>query len=154
MKYSIVLIVVVLVIMLLIRGFRKKVGVRTVTHVANSDTENEPRDFLQQAGSIFRSPKPLAVLLQESEADVIQQMIELLKSPNTMARKAAAYALGQIGKRDFLPILEQAATREQAKGVREAMEASLVAIQRLSSEDGHSELERRRMIDNVYYGRG
>ena len=42
---------------------------------------------------------------------------------------------------------------ETVKGVKEAMEACYVAIQMAPSDKGYKELQRRQIIDDVYYNR-
>lgn len=113
--------------------------------------DNEPRDFIERANNWFSVP--LRELLESNRADVIAKLIHIMETGANMDRKAAAYALGQIGDSDLIQPLESAISRESVKGVREAMEASYVALQKAPADQGHNELARRKIIDDVYYNR-
>jgi len=70
-----------------------------------------------------------------------------------MERKHAAFSLGQIGDPSTLHDLETALARESISGVRDALGASVTALKMTSSDKGYTELERRRVIQDVYAGR-
>lgn len=80
---------------------------------------------------------------------------ELLNSGIPMSptiRKAAAYALGQIGDSATVAALVSRLNIERAAGVREAIIAAISAIN-LAPDPEYSQLDRRKIIEDVYYGR-
>lgn len=117
-----------------------------------------PRDYIGEATStIFGDKVPLAELLETEPDQVIENLLRALNYeeglPSTMIRKGAAYALGQIGDEETLDDLRQRHEREQAPGVQEALVASMTAIKLAPAGAGHSQLERRQIIEDVYNGR-
>jgi HEAT repeat protein len=69
-----------------------------------------------------------------------------------MIRKAAAYALGQIGEPRSMKQLREFYENESADDVRDAMVASMTAI-KLAPTPVHSQLDRRQIIEDVYNNR-
>jgi HEAT repeat protein len=69
-----------------------------------------------------------------------------------MIRKAAAYALGQIGEPKSMNQLRQFFENESADGVRDAMLASMTAI-KLAPAPQNTQTERRQIIEDVYKNR-
>jgi|GEM_PF-5800203 len=117
-----------------------------------------PRDYLRVATStIFGDKVPLAELLETEPGQVIGNLLRALNHeeglPSTMIRKDAAYALGQIGDEKTLDDLRERYEKEQAPGVKEALVASMTAINLAPAGAGHSQLERRQIIEDVYNGR-
>lgn len=124
-----------------------------------SERENSmPRDYLREATStIFGDKVPLAELLETEPEQVIGNLLRALNYeeglPSTMIRKGAAYALGQIGDEDTLDYLRERYEIEEAPGVKEALVASMTAINLAPAGAGYSQLERRQIIQDVYEGR-
>ena len=127
----------------------------------NPSSESEkpmPRDYIREATStIFGDKVPLAELLKTEPGQVIGNLLRALNYeeglPSTMIRKGAAYALGQIGDEETLDDLKERYEREQAPGVKDALVASMTAINLAPAGSGHSQLERRQIIEDVYNGR-
>lgn len=116
----------------------------------NSDN---PRDFLALASSWFSAPRPLGELLKVEPEQVESELRRFLNSESIMDRKTAVYAIGQVGSASFEPLLERFLMQEQVRGVREAAQAALVAVRQAPAERGYSEVDRCRIIDQVYYRR-
>ncbi|HYP29562.1 MAG TPA: HEAT repeat domain-containing protein [Blastocatellia bacterium] len=125
------------------------------------DSEEErpmPRDYIREATStIFGDKVPLAELLETEPGQVVGNLLRALNYeeglPSTIIRKGAAYALGQIGYEGTLDDLRERYGREQAPGVKDALVASMTAIKLAPDGEGHSQLERRQIIEDVYNGR-
>jgi len=116
-----------------------------------------PRDYLAEAQDIiFGNKVPLAQLLETEPDKVVGNLLFAIeRSPGgmkAMIRKAAAYALGQIGEPKSMKQLRGYYEDEPAPGVKEAMEASMTAI-KLAPTPAHSQSERRQIIEDVYNGR-
>ena len=116
-----------------------------------------PRDYLAEAEDIiFGNKVPLAKLLETEPDKVVGNLLFAIKrspgSMKSMIRKAAAYALGQIGEPKSMSQLREFYEDEPAEGVKEAMVASMTAI-KLAPTPTHSQLERRQIIEDVYNGR-
>jgi hypothetical protein len=121
------------------------------------------RDYVAEASSILRRGDPMSglgpqgssleSLVAQNRAQAIQLLLQLLQSGNGTFRKNAAFALGQIGDPVVVEALEQQKGRESARGNIEAIDAALVTLRTIPLSSGSSELDRRRMIDNVYEGR-
>jgi tetratricopeptide (TPR) repeat protein len=102
-------------------------------HVSSAQGTPMPRDYIEEATStIFGDKVPLARLLETEPGQVIGNLLRALNYeeglPSTMIRKGAAYALGQIGHEEILNDLRDRYNREQAPGVKEALVASITAI--------------------------
>ena len=115
------------------------------------------RDYLEEASSILRTPAPFADLLKTNPDQVLGNLVNALGYnqglSSTMLRKAAAYALGQIGDSRTMVQLRQRYQDEQADGVRDALVASMTAIKLAPAESGHSQSDRCQIIGDVYDGR-
>jgi tetratricopeptide (TPR) repeat protein len=117
-----------------------------------------PRDYIREATStIFGEKVLIAELLKTEPGQVIGNLLRALNHEeglqSAMIRKSAAYALGQIGAEETLDYLRDRHEREQASGVKEALVASMTAINLAPAGAGHSQLERRQIIENVNNGR-
>src|ERR1039458_4756607 len=124
---------------------------------------DELRDFIAEAGAILRrgdpmsglsaQAAPLQELVAQNRSQAIGLLIQLLQSGNGTYRKNAAFALGQIGDPVAIqPLIEQKGN-ESARGNIEAIDAALVTLRTIPLASTSSELERRRMVDDVYEGR-
>jgi hypothetical protein len=116
-----------------------------------------PRDYLEEASDIiFGNKVPLTTLLESEPDKVIGNLLGVIKRAQgemqAMIRKAAAFALGQIGEPKSMKQLREFYDGEDADGVKEAMVASMTAI-KLAPTPIHSESERRQIIEDVYHGR-
>lgn len=124
-------------------------------------TEEEtamPRDYLREATStIFQDKISLTELLEVEPDRVIGNLLRALNYEqglsSTMIRKGAAYSLGQIGEAAVLEKLRERYEIELAPGVKDALLASMTAIKLAPADAGHSQLERRQIIQDVYEGR-
>lgn len=115
------------------------------------------RDYLVEASSvIFGNKVSLTELVESDHHQVVGNLLYVLeKSPGemqAMRRKAAAYALGQIGEPKSMTQLKGYFMDERAPGVREAMLASMTAI-KTAPTPTYSQVERREIIEDVYNGR-
>jgi hypothetical protein len=115
------------------------------------------RDYLQEASSvIFKDAVSLASLLDSNPDGVVGNLLHVIATAQgTMGppiRKAAAYALGQIGESRSVKQLRGFYDKERADGVRDAMRASLTAI-KLAPAPGHSQMERCQIIEDVCHDR-
>ena len=115
------------------------------------------RDYLQEASSvIFKVSVSLGTLLDTEPDTVVGNLLGVVATAQGMMgptlRKAAAYALGQIGEPRSVRQLREFYDQEPADGVREAMRASLTAI-KLAPTPTYSQLERCQIIEDVYHGR-
>jgi len=117
-----------------------------------------PRNYLSEASDvIFGKTVQLENLVKSDPMGVAGNLFRVmddssgLKGP--MLRKAAAYALGQLGAQATLEALRERHSRETAPGVVDAMLAAMTAIKLAPIENGHSELERQQIIEDVYEGR-
>jgi hypothetical protein len=118
-----------------------------------------PRDYLREASSIIFGDKvSLASLVEDDVEGVLNNLFRVLDTAQGMMgpslRKAAVYALGQIGDLSTLTRLQDS-YREQHNppGVQEAMAAAMTAIKVAPSGTGYSQLDRRQIIEDVYDGR-
>jgi HEAT repeat protein len=115
------------------------------------------RDYLQEASSvIFKDSVSLGSLLDTDPDGVVGNLLRVVATAQGMMgptlRKAAAYALGQIGEPRSVRQLREFYDQEPADGVRDAMRASLTAI-KLAPAPAHSQMERRQIIEDVYHDR-
>lgn len=116
-----------------------------------------PRDYLNVAsGVLFGDKVSLAELVEVDHHQVVANLLRVIAQARdpmqAMARKTAAYALGQIGEPRSIKQLKEFYDEESADGVREAMIASMTAI-KLAPTPEHSQLERRQIIEDVYNNR-
>jgi hypothetical protein len=115
------------------------------------------RDYLQEASSvIFKDSVSLGSLLDTDPDGVVGNLLRVIATSQGMMgptlRKAAAYALGQVGEPRSMKQLRDYYDKEPADGVQDAMRASMTAI-KLAPTPTHSQLERRKIIEDVYHGR-
>ena len=115
------------------------------------------RDYLEEASSVvFGNKVSLAELVESDHHQVVGNLLYVLEKNRgemqAMIRKAAAYALGQIGKPRSMKQLREYYDREPADGVQDAMRASMTAL-KLAPTRTHSQLERRKIIEDVYKSR-
>jgi|ERR1043165_754776 hypothetical protein len=116
-----------------------------------------PRDYLEEASSVIYGNKvSLSELVEDDHHQVVGNLLYVLEKARgemqAMLRKAAAYALGQIGEPKSMRQLREYYEREPADGVQDAMRASMTAI-KLAPTPTYSQLERRKIIEDVYKGR-
>jgi hypothetical protein len=116
-----------------------------------------PRDYLEEASDIiFGNKVPLAKLLETEPDKVVGNLLYVIHKSQgemqAMIRKAAAYALGQIGEPKSMKQLRGFYDDERAPGVKDAMVAAMTAI-KVAPAPAHSQLERRQIIEDVYHGR-
>jgi hypothetical protein len=122
-----------------------------------------PRDYLEEASDvIFGNTVSLAELLESEPEMVMEGLLQAIEKAHAerernpmhaMIRKAAVYALGQIGDPRLLEILREFYNdHREVAGVKEAMVASMTAI-KLAPTPKHSQLERRQLIEDVYNNR-
>jgi len=136
--------------------FRKKeTPTQTVTSSKQAEQQVSPqRDYLKEATGFVGAPAPLSQLLETNRVDVIQNLVNALNQNIDMmspsVRKAAAYALGQIGDPSTVAILTRRLNIEQASGVRDAIVASISAINLAPEGPNYTQLDRRSIIEDVY----
>jgi len=115
------------------------------------------RDYLKEASSIiFNDSVSLGSLLDSDLDGVVGNLLGVIgKARGEMQatiRKAAAYALGQIGEPRSMKQLREFYDGETAPGVRDAMRASLTAIA-LAPIPTYSQSQRCEIINDVYEDR-
>ena len=115
------------------------------------------RDYLQEASNvIFKDSVSLGSLLDTDPDGVVGNLLRVVDTAQGLMgptyRKAAAYALGQVGEPRSARQLRELYDQEPADGVRDAMRASLTAI-KLAPTPAHSQMERRLIIEDVYHDR-
>ncbi len=115
------------------------------------------RDYLEEAsGVIFNHKVSLSRALETNPEEVARNLLRVIEEARepmqAMIRKAAAYALGQIGEARALKRLRESYKNEPAPGVRQAMLASMTAI-KLAPTPKHTQLDRCRIIEDVYHDR-
>jgi hypothetical protein len=119
---------------------------------------DEPRDFVKEAGQWLKTPEPLDVLLTRERDQAVSWLVQILRQPDqggggTYPRKYAAFVLGQIGATESLETLQTARDQESVRGVREAMDAAIVALRSCKADSSLTEIDRRRIVQNVYDGK-
>ena len=120
-------------------------------------------DYLRELNSALRSnptpeidipDRPLWEMQGDDDRPSLLDVVKAcLTVPNGMTRKGAAYALGQIGDPDAIPALEKRLLEESTKGNQEAIEAALKVLREMPLSTGSSEEERRKGLENAYFGR-
>lgn len=119
---------------------------------------DEPRDFVKEAGQWLKTQEPLEALLSRERVQVVSWLVQILAQPDqggggTYPRKYAAFVLGQIGATESLDALQTARDRESVRGVREAMDAAIAALRSCKTDPNLTEIDRRRIVQNVYDGK-
>jgi hypothetical protein len=120
--------------------------------------DSMPRNYLAEASDvIFGNKVQLAELAESDPMGVAGNLFRVIDDAKDLSgptlRKAAAYALGQLGAFPTLKALKERHARETAPGVVDAMLAAMTAIKLAPNENGHSQAERRQIIEDVYEGR-
>jgi HEAT repeat protein len=110
------------------------------------------RDYLTEADGMLGCPKPLRQMYAEDAEYTMRKLVDFFESGD-LQRKAAIYALGQLGDEAALPMLREQIGRESKPGLRDAARAAIAALEHASLQKGSSEMDRRQVIDNVYNGR-
>jgi hypothetical protein len=160
-------IVIVAIIIILYFVLKKKGATTQLNSPQNSNNNNtsnsEPRNYLEEATDFVGAPAPLSELLKTNREEVIHNLVNSLNlNPNVESqgipmgptiRKAAAYALGQIGEPSTVNILKMRLNIEQASGVRDAIIASISAINLAPDGPDYTQIDRQRIIEDVYKGR-
>jgi hypothetical protein len=111
------------------------------------------RDYIAEAESFLKPPKGLREMYAEDPQFTVAMLVKHARESGTMIRKAAVYALGQLGDETALPQLQAQLSAEDAAGVRDAIKAAIAGIELASVTKGASETDRQRIIANVYDGR-
>jgi len=121
------------------------------------------RDYVAEASSILRrgdpmsglapQARPLQEIVEQDRKQAIELLRQLLQSGNGTFRKNAAFALGQIGDPSAIDALVQRKGEEIARGNIDAIHAAIETLNTIPLSSGSSELDRRRMVDDVYKGR-
>ncbi len=73
-----------------------------------------------------------------------------LDNSDPYARKASAYALGQIGDSRAITGLERQFKAEAMGGIKAAILASIIAIKKAPADKGFSDMDRRKIIEEIY----
>lgn len=116
------------------------------------------RDYLEEASSvIFQNKVSLSAKAESNPVHVVINLLNVLENAReemqAMIRKAATYALGQIGHVETLEPLRGYFEIEQAPGVKDAMLAAMTAIKLAPDDASFSQIDRCKIIDDVYHGR-
>ena len=151
MKYIIAIIIIVSIIFL-VKIISKSSVKQTINKSLSTSTnfENEPRDFMRQGEDYLELPKPVDELLEEDREGLVNHLVGIIQKGGTYQKKYAAFALGQIGEERVIKVIESCLERESVTGVREAMGAALAALRMAPASKGHSEIERRKIIQKAY----
>jgi hypothetical protein len=114
------------------------------------------RNYLQEASGFFKDSVALTTLVETDPHGVVSKLLGAIAKADGMmgptVRKAAAYALGQVGEPGSAKQLRDFCNRESVESVRIAMRASLTAI-KLAPAATHSQSQRCEIIGDVYDGR-
>ena len=115
------------------------------------------RDYLTEASDVmFGNKVALGEAAEVNPDQVVGNLLRVIaeaRNPmQAMLRKAAAYGLGQVGEPKSMKQLRLFFENEPADGVRDAMVASMTAI-KLAPTPQHPQLERCKIIDDVYHNR-
>jgi hypothetical protein len=125
----------------------------SLREIRQSIKTKEPRDFLKLASDWLNSPRPLKEMLEQEKSYVIEKLTNFLSTGGTYDRKYAAFALGQIGEVSTIEPLEKQLSVEAVEGVRDAIKAALTALRVAPVSKGASELDRRTIIEEVYWNK-
>ena len=165
MEYTLLLVAIILVLWFVFKKFgggeedesirssgrRSRAEAPAATKPKEQATgQREPRDYLTMASGYLETPRPIPELLLENQEEVFFNLLKFIETGGTYQRKYAAYALGQIGDPRYLEALEKAARTERVQGVKDAMNASLVALREAPATQGYTEMDRRQLIESVY----
>ena len=152
MGYFIAIIIIVGIIILVLKMSSKNSVQQTINKTSKTSVneESEPRDFMRQGEGYLAISRPIDELLEEDKDGTLNHLISLLQKGGTYERKYAAFALGQIGEERAINAIESCLERESVTGVREAMGAALAALRMAPASKGHSEIERRKIIQEAY----
>lgn len=117
-----------------------------------------PRNYLAEASDVIFGNSVSLEKLAESEpmavaGNLFRVMDEAEGLRGPMLRKAAAYGLGQLGSLTTFDPLKERHSHETAPGVIDAIVAALTAIKLAPADNGHPQLERRQIVEDVYEGR-
>ena len=148
MTYLVIFLIIALIAIIFVSK-RKQSDNRVNQANINKNDDKMPRDFLAEAKGWLKTPKSLREMIEENKEYVISKLINILEEGGTYERKYAAFALGQIGNDNMINQLRKCLEKETVQGVQEALEAALTALNIASAESGQSELERRKVIDEV-----
>ena len=162
MSTVIIIIAIIIFLYLVFRSKKKPTSSDTSTR-QTQNVRSEPRDYLREATGFVNAPAPLGELIKTKRREVIQNLINHLNLDADIRhetgipmgptiRKAAAYALGQIGDVSTVDVLAARLNIERASGVREAIVASISAIN-IAPDPGYTQLDRRKIIEDVYNNR-
>jgi hypothetical protein len=122
-------------------------------------------DYLADAERQLRQDKYIAVvglqmpaesfatLRSTQRADRVREVLIQALGVPSYSRKAAAFALGQLGDPKAIPVLYEYRRNAPSRGDGEAAHAALEALLELSVDSGATEAERRKAVENVYHGR-
>ena len=152
MEYFIAIIIIGAIILLVVKMISKNSAEQAINQKpkTTANVEKEPRDFMRQGEGYLALARPIDELLKEDKNGTLNHLISLLQKGGIYERKYAAFALGQIGEERAIKAIESCLESESVTGVREAMEAALVALRMAPASKGHSEIERRKIIQKTY----
>ncbi len=111
------------------------------------------RDYLKEVEGMLDMPRPLRELLTEDKVGVMEKLFGFLNIENVMQRKSVAYALGQIGDPWAIEQLKLRLQQETVEGVKNAIRASLAALDKMPADKGFSDQDRGQYIYDVYWGK-
>lgn len=117
---------------------------------SQSPTTKPLRDYLKEAESFTKAPRPLAQMVAEDRSGVLEVLENIGRDSGTMVRKTVVYALGQIGDESSLSYLREVAAGDEAEGVRDAATAAIEAITQAPARAGFTDTDRRVIIRDVY----
>lgn len=111
------------------------------------------RDPLSHLGDVVIPPQSFSELQNENRDELLRILTAALSVPNGTIRKSAAFALGQVGDERVLNVLVEARETETARGNIEAIDAAIAVLESMSLSSGSTEAERRKAVENSYFGR-
>ena len=142
---------IVIIILVVFIKLKKDVAKSIATEF--SQEVNQPRDFIKQASIWVKPPIELRDYVDENKKHAVDFLINCLSSGLLQERKHASYALGQIGDERLADVFKIWMVREPADDVKEVMRTCQSAIQLAPSDKGFTELQRRKIIDDLYFGK-
>lgn len=154
MEFLVIIFILVIIVVVVYRKRSSNLKNMQTSGTENVDSPVMLRDFIKDADSFLEPPKPFRDLLIANPDELMKVLQKFAVDSGTYQRKAAVFALGQIGNPLCLDTLNQVASSDQASGVRDVARASIAAIEQAPFDRGHTELERRKIIEKTYDGMG
>lgn len=119
-----------------------------------ADAERHLREDPFAAAVGLKMPAESFATLRSTQRtdEVLSVLLSALGVPS-YSRKAAAFALGQLGDPRAIPALERHRASERSRGDVEATSAALAVLREMPANEESTEADRRKAVENAYHGR-